>query len=500
MMYNTTNYSLYSLSDCNEYPSIDDFIQHSGCQQLIRSITSEFLYIAIPQDLVNIVISHINTRSEIVITIDEILEEYKSFGFDFNYKLIESSYFVKFNGGAYKNFYIFQLPRLKNSKKRYYAFCTLRHFYYYENLAINYFSLYKHLNDEEDKIVLLGALAELFNVPHVFINSIQSGDISTSFSSLLDKYLKVDGNYNLNYRGIIPTKYSTSGNRNWIELEDFFKIKKDYLEYKEIFKDTINKSFFITPIFNNNTKILSDTPYNLFNRRSYYIDYIKINKGGQELKQKMYTFRKMSLIPYNILISKKHGFAINNYSKKIINLRLSKINKNKLYYSDSIIYNEDISKIKNRSLLYKILNNSFIENSFPIICKRESKLLRDEVSHIITSKEDFEAFKQNNKRKKFVYQNYYEGEKVIFHISKKTGVFHKNNLECFENLSFNFKTDILKEVYRVFETLNLDLGVVKVIINSEKKVFNIIEVDLEAIDSSNTFISYLRQINILCAD
>ena len=234
-MQNTSNYSnvIYTNKAVND-ETIAAIIANeentvtNGCNQYIRNLEQKNLLVIIP----NSYIEEVCSRSKK--TFNEIMDEFRSMGFKYDvYNLEEGRQFGFLNDKRYgpKKYTIINCPIDGYSNHiRYYAFCMIRHFYYYEDYIVKYLEFANSDMDESTKIKLHSFLSGAYNVGNTFIFS---GILkNTTYKELFTLYNKQKNNGNQELGAV--TISGTVKKSNKITLEEFYNSFKIYDDLDEI--------------------------------------------------------------------------------------------------------------------------------------------------------------------------------------------------------------------------------------------------------------------------
>lgn len=265
-MLNVQNYSYYRTSDIKlskEELNKNGFIYVGGCNAIIKSIRNNFLYIAIEKRNIDYIVK------ESKLSLDEILNKYKLFTFEYNYETD-----VILTG---ESFYVFELSlkNFNNNQQRYYGFCMIRHLYYYQNFLINYLKISSNLK-EKNHIKVLSFLQGSYGVPHTFI-PFNNYTNYTSFNELLKIFVK-QGNFIKNEYNTIGD--SSLGNKKRITLKD---VARNTLKLKEL--DIYAKSI------KDNIYISLDSRINISEE-----DFIEVDDFRGSFNRKYYLIKNQSII------------------------------------------------------------------------------------------------------------------------------------------------------------------------------------------------------------
>jgi hypothetical protein len=193
MVTNTNNYSLHKVNSTYSSVHASNIALASvisGCNQIIKGYRDKYLFIYIPKKYVDNVINSINEKVTKKITLSDILDEYKKMGFTYIVDNFTTEEKRDFLGKSYNEWYCFTIEHNNCSKTRYYAFCMIRHFYYFQNYIIEYFTnILNEDYDEYKKILLLGILNRKFNVSYTYIQQVNTYENDT-FEKTLNYFLK----------------------------------------------------------------------------------------------------------------------------------------------------------------------------------------------------------------------------------------------------------------------------------------------------------------------
>jgi len=234
MFINSSNFSAHIISN-NDTSNVNTIFNKNkirtiyGCNQAIKSYDESRLFIIIPNEKIN------NVCLRIRKTLNEIIDEFSLFGFSYTIHnpSIEKPYEFC-DGYTYylSNSTIFEINHT-DQKERYYAFCMIRHLYYYQNILINYFSIHSSEDSIEEKVIKMSAAVESTGQAtsiHTFIP--YRINIPVSAKDLLNNFLKNGSNSYSSFSCNFYTSCSDLNSSN---------INKIYNSYKERFKSFLDR-------------------------------------------------------------------------------------------------------------------------------------------------------------------------------------------------------------------------------------------------------------------
>lgn len=205
-----------------------------GCNQAIKEIDEDRLFILIPNRIVESTCKLVNK------TLDEIFEEFSIFGFSYTVHKIESDREYHFSDGGIYTLGQSTIIEINHTDKktRYYAFCMIRHLYYYQEVLRNYFSCYNKDDNEKLKVLKLSAsVHKASDSIHTYIP--HKLNVPVTCQQILNHFLEIGGNniakYSCNLYDTIASSHTMDG------LIEFYK--KRYIEYIDSFN--INENFII---------------------------------------------------------------------------------------------------------------------------------------------------------------------------------------------------------------------------------------------------------------
>jgi len=175
MQQNTSNFSNVLATDNTIDDSYianvkaKDFTSCSGCNEHIKNIEDNNLLVIIPNIYIDDVVKKTNK------SLEEILAECSSMGFKYEVFKPTSYTEVKFlaNNVNLRDCTLINLPisRSYTKRTRYYAFCMIRHFYYYQDYLVSYLNIITSDMSEAYKLKLLSYLSSTTGGGNAFIYS-----------------------------------------------------------------------------------------------------------------------------------------------------------------------------------------------------------------------------------------------------------------------------------------------------------------------------------------
>lgn len=222
-MANTQNYSAHIASDSKiDFTEDVTITSLSGCNQAIRGYNQEYLYIIIP----NVYIDDFMVDSGI--TLERYMEELKIFNVKSKIITTEKNILYGFITDNYslKDSTIFELALSdydSSARLRYFAFCLIRHLYYYQPTMLEYFKYADLYSEESDKIKLLSECIKRYCQGYTYL--IGGINVKTSIKEINNILIKY-GNHN--------TSAFTSNYLAYPELSIPESIEKNYQNYQKI--------------------------------------------------------------------------------------------------------------------------------------------------------------------------------------------------------------------------------------------------------------------------
>jgi glutathione synthase/RimK-type ligase-like ATP-grasp enzyme len=480
-MANTLNFSAHVASDSKlDFSRYINIISLSGCNQVIRGYNNRYLYIIIPNEYIN------EFTVDSGITLEQYMEELKIFGVKSNiittentqtYNFIVSSYFL--NDST-----IFELDinDYDNSARlRYFAFCLIRHLYYFQPTMLEYFKNVESYTEESDKIKLLSETTKRYCKGYTYL--IGTMNTSTSIKSIQNIVIKY-GNHNLsvfssNYESYPELSIQESiakNNQNYQKVTDFIE-NRDSENYKYVVVPN-NKCFehlrkttehliladrqhLVLKVTNEQHAILSPfmnkrdyfgATFNLYPNsspyrfkegqiQSIYIKDLKHLENGVDFDIEGYKQYKNSLMIVNI----RSRHPSHNVFRRVLKsdrsvvIRLGSTTKLQKEYDLEINSVDAITKSSNKLLMKREFNSHQVPttnwsyniseyltniNTFPVIAKNVYGS-RGTGNHKLDTKEDLLTFESTHKRniKHYIFEEFFNSAKEYrIHVSTK-GVF-----------------------------------------------------------------------------
>lgn len=224
---NVNNYSAHITSEL-ETPSYHYIDTISGCNQAILSYRSRYLYILIPNSYIE------EFEKESGVSLDDYLEHIKVFGVVTT--VMKSDLDIKYswiNMVANVNtstIFRLDISDYENSKRlRYFAFCLIRHLYYYQTTIVEYLKYVNNYSDEVDKIHLLSECVARFCGGYTYL---MNGINATTSVNEINQFLKINNNSNL-------IAFSANYRRNNLSVvESIAKNKEAYYIWDRILNNT----------------------------------------------------------------------------------------------------------------------------------------------------------------------------------------------------------------------------------------------------------------------
>lgn len=406
---NVTNYSLYK-STCRQEEEIGkNFTHHDGCNAFVRRISEDFLYFIVPEKLINETIEEINRKCTSSYTLDMIIGVFNEMNFHYDYKLIEKP--VIFQDRTYSNYYVFTLTGYSNRIIRYYAFCMIRHFYYYQDILIDYMVLYEQCKTELEKIVSLYISSK--GCPNVFMGSLPA--TVTTFKEVLVLF---------NHHNNVPASIYVSS------------LVSSY--------DSIRKLASTLSTYSNNVVLSVNLCY--FKKSFYEI----ISKNIFPKKFARFMDKRYSSYDHSDFVTSIPVLDISTKRKVIIspiklNIKKSSINSYNILYPDTeySINMEVISRKENCLNNYKAINNLKKTKVLDVLCKQSKDMLENYNTHYL----------------------FFSNRGLFLHQVQKEGYIMDSNFEGFKD--YELKESMIKHFHDIFSRSGLDIGVFTVKISND---------------------------------
>jgi hypothetical protein len=215
MLINTKNYSAF-LNSNSEGSSISNIVSNNsiniidGCNEALRNNNYSRLIFLIPNIYIENVCNTVNR------SLTEILDEFRLFTFNYivhtskshaeyifvdgeSHKVSESTLF-ELNINHYINDKI-NYSYSERMKYRYYGFCLLRHFYYYQNVLDQYYKMYDENDSIAHKMIKLSVSVHKCDINynmHTFIPR-YFNDLKADIKNVLSTYCS-NNNSGIKYR------------------------------------------------------------------------------------------------------------------------------------------------------------------------------------------------------------------------------------------------------------------------------------------------------------
>lgn len=520
---NTSNYSKSNLSKLNTVLPLNSnlkCISISGCNQIIKKSNYSNLYIEIPKKIIDNFINYLNPLvPNINYTLDKILDIFGEMTFYYDYNFIDSD--ITFMGKTYKGYYLFHIKNISdtknNNKHRYYAFCMIRHFYYYQEVLLNYLKFYPYLKTDLEKILVLSLLGK--TAGYTFVGSSIPKDINLTFKTLLNIYYIYNNNNNI----ISITPNITLRNKNWYKsFQEVIKFIKLPLKTQHLY---LNKD--------NNSIVYDDYLYTLKKLEDPLKNIISIKDSSDHfiINNNCIVLPNISFF-VNILRFRYQPTLIKPFSTNIVmhssvKKFLSFIYLTNTYY-DKVInidsfdknLNSDIKVINSKKSILFCRNRSNITKLFPDL-EINTKAIHLKKKSINTNNKNIILDKNDSISKfllrKYVILPYYNDIIEHYLLFTKSGLvayykciplyinnnIYKTDIELIGNSQYtNIDKEIINQSLKVFSNSDLDVGFVKCISDSKNPIdfyVDSIKVYMSInLDSKNKFIDSLN--NILCVD
>lgn len=237
MDYNHSNFSAHIISnsdglDCLRKNKIHEI---AGCNQAIKEISEDRLFIIIPDSFVE------NICKLVKRTLDEILNEFSIFSFSYTVHRTESNRNYNFSDEGVYNLKDSTIIEINHTdrKIRYYAFCMIRHLYYYQEVLENYFSCYNKDDSEKLKVLKLSAsVHKVSDSIHTYIPP--KINVPVNCADILSYFIEYGGNSTAKYSCGLYNNFSTFGYSMTSLIEAY---KNRYIQYVDRFG--INENFVI---------------------------------------------------------------------------------------------------------------------------------------------------------------------------------------------------------------------------------------------------------------
>lgn len=360
------------------------FEEKSGCNGFVRTMTNSSFRMKLNKSNTDYLLEGIG------ISIQEYIECMNKL-LKINIILETKEDIKKNTNKNFDDYYIFRLDlkNYKNSIHRYYAFCIIRHLYYYENVIIDFF---KYKTDDDNYNLTLLSCAGTKYGGYSFFNKIYNFN-NLSFDEYLKKALEQGNAWldKIHYNSNIKNVKETTDEVFNVNVKDHIKKINNYITI-----NLIDKSHFSYNIIINNfkqtggfylteKKILHEyfnDSYTTNSLNSVKLETIKISDNLSIVLYCQYTVVNTKLILKNnnkkqILIETNNDKItfdkriLSKYNKIIINLNRLKpeiISDDK----NTRIINSNFHNYKTKTFLKNRLQNS----SFSYVNK--DKLKRDE--------------------------------------------------------------------------------------------------------------------------
>lgn len=404
MNLNVCNYSQYVASTTKRDDVSDHIRQHHGCNAFIRRTTEEYLYIIIPSELITEVLDEINKKNNTTYTLEDIINAFREMGFHYNYKLVEKK--TTFLGITYDGYYVFELSKYSNKVTRYYAFCMIRHFYYYQNVLIDYMKFYPQYKNDTEKIISL-YLASIHCV-NTFMGTLCTE--ADTFKDVLSRFKY--HNYPIERIQLVGKKF---------EYQSILDIAEVYNSIKSnvTVSDTLRSIVFDTSklLLSNNKKLLSKSNTSISG--TSYTAYVP--------KFELSPKKKVLVSPIKLNISKN---ALSSY--------------NVLCMDDTYSINMDKTSRKENALnFYKVVNNLKKEKVLNTLCKQKEDVLGDYDIHYL----------------------FFSKRGLFLHQVQEPGCIIDSNFKDFDKYSIS--DAFMNHFHKIFLESNLDIGVITVKIHND---------------------------------
>lgn len=434
MSLNVCNFSQYAVST-TKLDSISAHIrQHHGCNAFIRHIPENYLYIIVPLKLIQEVLYTINKKSNTSYNLEDIINVFREMGFHYDYTLVKER--TIFLGVPYNEYYVFELSGYSNKVTRYYAFCMIRHFYYYQNVLIDYMSLYSQYKNELEKIIAL------YLASRHCVNSFM-GTLSTeadTFKEVLSKF---------KYHNYPMQKIHVGGNFDYQNIANIAEI------YKSV-KITAILSNTLSTITSDTSKFLLSSVKNFISRTN--TTFTGTNYTAYIPKLEITNKRKVLVSPIKLNINKD---SLSSYNVLCLDDTYS-INMNKA------------SRKENTLNHYKAINNLKKEKFLNALCKQEEDSLEKYNIHYLFF----------SKRGLFLHQ-VQEPEYVI-----------DSSFKDFEKYSIS--DAFMNHFHKIFLESDLDIGVITVKIHNDD--YYVIEIKPFKNNGEYSLIKYINELKYVVND
>ncbi len=516
MLININNYSLCNLSETS-YDINNQTVRlenRHGCNGFVRSSRKKYLYLAIPKKHIENVLKTVKEQSNNDYSLDDVLEIFKEMSFNYDYTYNDGN--ITFMDESYKGFYLFKIENSINQYHRYYAFCMIRHFYYGENILINYLNSYKELPSELDKIIAL-SIFNRFTSVYSFVGNILPLDKEINFKELLSLYYIMGGNcnntgLNIGYIDMIDNPPVTE------ILAQIQKLKEQLLNYKPVgvFKDENLKETFKAYILEElckasqpgktvNVVNLSEKTMKAFRK---YSDYVNFGLNGYTFLDRTLSNIKNFIIPakpsiINILsktIPNKKKFVEVNTPEYVVNINKA---SRKVYDCMVINSSEVLKNLKKRTYINALCEQP-ADYNFPYKLVRSVKTLKEQ-EFIINNEQELTDFKAvnnirlyikkpilNNSKKHYLF--FTKNELFLYQV-KTDNVILDNSCDKITDYMLKDSSTLIKKCHNIFKNSLLDIGVITLTVDVEANKYFIDDITSFVENGDFATTAYLNQIN-----